>query len=194
MKGKKNMKGEFIDKITSIILFLVIVGIFSVLIVFSIIAVQEFMGDNQELAFVESSGNIENVSNEEKTVEDDIEIPAIVENPISSIESNKIVTNQDYSSVKVDKYFYNQLDEKSRIIYRAFESNKEQMRTGTYQIELGSSFSDILAQQDGQEKLGAYYQSAIEAYTYDNAEIFYLSPRKMYLNIETTTKGRKFNI
>ena len=37
--------------------------------------------------------------------------------------------------------------------------------------------------------MGEYYQSAIEAYTYDNPEIFYLSPKKMYLNIETTTKG-----
>ena len=37
--------------------------------------------------------------------------------------------------------------------------------------------------------MGEYYQSAIEAYTYDNPEIFYLSPKKMYLNIETTTRG-----
>ena len=180
------MKEEIIDKITSIILFLVIIGIFAVIIVFSIIAIQEFSGEDKELAFAESSGNI--ATSEDKTVEDDIEVPAIVENPISSIERNNSNTNTDYSNVQVDKYFYNQLDEKSRIIYRAFESNKEQMKTGTYQIELGTSFSDILSQSNGQEKLGEYYQSAIEAYTYDNPEIFYLSPKKMYLNIETTTR------
>lgn len=181
------MKEEIIDKITSVILFLVIIGIFSVVIVFSIIAIREFSGEKEELAFAENSGNV--ATSEEKTVEDDIEVPAIVENPISSIERNNSNTNTDYSNVQVDKYFYNQLDEKSRIIYRAFESNKEQMKTGTYQIELGTSFSDILSQNNGQKLLGEYYQSAIEAYTYDNAEIFYLSPRKMYLNIETTTRG-----
>ena len=183
------MKEELAEKITSVILFLIIIGIFSVLIVFSIIAVQELFGEDEELAFAESSRNITQNSSEEKTVEDDIEAPEIVENPISSLESPSTISNNDYSSVKVDKYFYNQLDEKSRIIYRAFESNKEQMKTGTYQIELGTSFSDILSQTNGQDKLGEYYQSAIEAYTYDNAEVFYLSPKKMYLNIETTTRG-----
>ena len=181
-----DMKEELKDKITSVILFLIIIGIFSALVVFCIIAVQEFFGENQELAFAEASENISN-SEGEKTVEDDIETPEIVENPIDQIE--KTTNTNDYSNVQVDKYFYNQLDEKSRIIYRAFESNKEQMKTGTYQIELGTSFSDVLSQSNGQEKLGEYYQSAIEAYTYDNAEVFYLSPRKMYLNIETTTKA-----
>ena len=180
------MKEEIIDKITSVILFLVIIGIFAVVIVFSIIAIQEIWGEDEDLVFAESSGNV--ATSGEKTVEDDIEVPAIVENPISSIETNNN-TNTDYSNVQVDKYFYNQLEEKSRIIYRAFESNKEQMKTGTYQIELGDSFSDTLSQSNGQEQLGEYYQSAIEAYTYDNPEVFYLSPNKMYLNIETTTRG-----
>ena len=180
------MKEEIIDKITSVILFLVIIGIFAVVIVFSIIAIQAIWGEDEDLVFAESSGNV--ATSGEKTVEDDIEVPAIVENPISSIETNNN-TNTDYSNVQVDKYFYNQLEEKSRIIYRAFESNKEQMKTGTYQIELGDSFSDTLSQSNGQEQLGEYYQSAIEAYTYDNPEIFYLSPKKMYLNIETTTRG-----
>ena len=183
------MKEEIIDKITSVILFLVIIGIFAVVIVFSIIAIQEFSEEDEEFAFVENSGNVDTVTSEEKTVEDNIEVPEIVENPINSIEKSNSNANTDYSNVQVDKYFYNQLDEKSRIIYRAFESNKEQMKTGTYQIELGTSFSDILSQSNGQEKLGEYYQSAIEAYTYDNPEIFYLSPKKMYLNIETTTRG-----
>ena len=182
------MKEEIVDKITSVILFLVIIGIFAVIIVFAIIAIQEFSGDDEALAFVENFGNVTTVTNDEKTVEDDIEVPAIVENPISSIGRNNN-TNTDYSNVQVDKYFYNQLEEKSRIIYRAFESNKEQMKTGTYQIELGDSFSDTLSQSNGQEQLGEYYQSAIEAYTYDNPEVFYLSPKKMYLNIETTTRG-----
>ena len=182
------MKKEFIDKIISVILFLIIIGIFSVIIVFLMIALQEW-GKEEDLAFAETTQTVADSSENEKTVEDDIEVPAIVESPLSSIEKTNTTTNNNYSNVQVDKYFYNQLEEESRIIYRAFESNKEQMKTGTYQIELGTSFSDLLSQSNGQEQLGEYYQSAIEAYTYDNAEVFYLSPRKMYLNIETTTKG-----
>ena len=185
MKGINTMKKEIMDKITSALLFLVVIGIFSVIIVFSIIAIQEFSKEDEALTFAENSRSI--AVSEDKTVEDDIEVPAIVENPISSIEKNP--TNTDYSNVQVDKYFYNQLDEKSRIIYRAFESNKENIKTGTFQIELGTNFSDILSKSNGQELLGEYYQSAIEAYTYDNSEVFYLSPRKMYLNIETTTRN-----
>ena len=187
------MKDEIMSKITSVILFLVIIGIFSVLIVFGIILFQEISVENREISFVETSDNFSSNNNEEKTIENNIEIPAIVENPINKIDKTENTStnnsSNNYSNVKVDKYFYNQLEEKSRIIYRSFESNKEQMKTGTYQIELGDNFSDILTQENGQQKLGEYYQSAIEAYTYDNAEIFYLSPKKMYLNIETTTKG-----
>lgn len=195
------MKETFIDKIISIVLFLIIIGIFAVLIVFSIIAVQEFFGPNEQIVSAKTMEDIKNTVNSQPnkpTVEEDIETPEIVENPINKIEKTNTNTNEnantDYANIEIDKYFYNQLEEKSRIIYRAFESNKEQMKTGTYQIELGTSFSDILANEDGQEKLGEYYQAAIEAYTYDNPEIFYLSPKKMYLNIETTTRARKINI
>ena len=65
-------------------------------------------------AFAENSGDVTTVANNEKTVEDDIEVPEIVENPIDSIEKTTSSTNTDYSNVQVDKYFYNQLDEKSR--------------------------------------------------------------------------------
>lgn len=184
------MKDEIKDKVISIILFLIIMGIFSALIVFSIIFIKEFSAQDTELAFEENSDD-ENV-NENKTLENNIETPAIVENPINKIgKTNSTNSNNNYSKVQINKYFYNQLDEKSRIFYRAFESNKEQIKTGTYQIELGTNFSDILSQSDGQKKLGQYYQSAIEAYTYDNTEVFYLSPKKMYLNIETTKTSEK---
>ena len=144
MKGNNYMKKEFIDKIISVILFLVIIGIFSVIIVFLMIALQEW-GKEEDLAFAETTQTVADNSENEKTVEDDIEVPAIVESPLSSIEKTNTTTNNNYSNVQVDKYFYNQLEEESRIIYRAFESNKEQMKTGTYQIELGTSFSDILS-------------------------------------------------
>ena len=97
----------------------------------------------------------------------------------------------DNTRIEINKHFYNQLSEESKIIYEAFEKNKENMKSGTYTVEFGDEFSDILSKSNGQNLLGDYYQSAIEAYTYDNPDVFYLSPNKMYLNIETTTRGTK---
>ena len=177
------------DKITSIIIFLIVIGIIATTLVLGLIFLQEYIkpDENEELAFVENPVKKEEVQN--KSVEEDIKAPEIVENPISKIEDTK-VKNVNYDNVKVNKYFYNQLEEPSKTIYKAFTQNKENMKTGTYQIELGTSFSDILKQENGQEELGRYYQSAIEAYTYDNPDVFYLNPKKMYLNIETTTRGK----
>lgn len=178
------------DKITSIIIFLIVIGIIATTLVLGLIFLQEYIktDENEELAFVENPVN-KNDKIQNNTIEEDIKTPEIVENPISKIEDTNI-KNVNYDNVKVNKYFYNQLEEPSKTIYKAFTQNKENMKTGTYKIELGTSFSDILKQENGQDKLGKFYQSAIEAYTYDNPDVFYLNPKKMYLNIETTTRGK----
>lgn len=178
------------DKITSIIIFLIVIGIIATSLVLGLIFLQEYIkpDENEELAFVENPVN-KNDKIQNNTVEEDIKTPEIVENPISKIEDTNI-KNVNYDNVKVNKYFYNQLEEPSKTIYKAFTQNKENMKTGTYKIELGTLFSDILKQENGQEELGKFYQSAIEAYTYDNPDVFYLNPKKMYLNIETTTRGK----
>lgn len=108
--------------------------------------------------------------------------------------SNKLNEIQEGSIAKQTsqkEFFKKQLETEAKIFYDAFVQNKEEMKTGTYSINLGDAFSTLLNTETGEEKLGGYYQSAIEAYTYDHPEVFYLSPNKMYLNIETTTKGKK---
>lgn len=92
---------------------------------------------------------------------------------------------------KTPEKFYNQLDQYSKIIYNELEENKENMKTGTYQIEFGQQFSKILSKDNGQEILKHYYQTAIEAYTYDNPDVFYIEYSKLYLNTQATTRGFK---
>lgn len=181
------------DKFTKLIMAFIVVAIFGVIGVFGIIIYNEINGiGNQEV----SSGVQEfkpDYSKISDTIENNIEVPKIIEkNPLDEIQSVNSKESNDsvnYDNITVNKYFYNQLDEYSKTIYKAFESNKENMKTGTYQINLGTSFSAVLSKENGQDELGSYYQSAIEAYTYDNPDVFYLSPNKMYLNIETTTRG-----
>ena len=180
------MKSKKRETLTSIIIFFVIIAIIATAIVLGLIFLQEFLKEEDTVA----EDFKYNATNQETKAQEEIETPEIVENPINEINSTE-VKNVDYSNVNVDKFFYNQLNNYSKTIYKAFESNKENMKTGTYKIELGTSFSSLLSQSNGQDLLGDYYQSAIEAYTYDNPDVFYLSPNKMFLNMETTTQGKK---
>ena len=178
------MKSKLTTAIMTIVIFLII-GVF---VVFGIILWDEFVK-------LETSVQPENVktliSENTNTINEDIKAPQLIENPFDKIkDGNNQASEVDYSNITINKYFYNQLEEYAQTIYKAFEMNKENMKTGTYEVELGSSFSSLLNEDNGQELLGQYYQSAIEAYTYDNPDVFYLSPNKMYLNIETTTKGK----
>ena len=178
------------SRIATFFIVIVTILIIAVFGIFGMIIWKEFK--NLQIGTEVEGVKTEISENQNKnTIDKDIKIPEIIENPFDEIQDStqNPSINVDYSNVTVDKYFYNQLEEPSQTIYKAFESNKENMKSGTYRIDLGNSFSDILNQTNGSELLGQYYQSAIEAYTYDNPEIFYLSPNKMYLNIETTTLG-----
>jgi hypothetical protein len=177
------MKSKFATFIMVIVIFLII----AVFLLFGAILWEEFI----EIDNYAQPENVQTVISEDiVSDEEDIKTSENLENPLDEIkDNNSIESETDYSNVTINKYFYNQLEEYSKIIYKAFETNKENMKTGTYKVELGNNFTSLLNQDNGQEQLGDYYQSAIEAYTYDNPDVFYLSPNKMYLNIETTTKG-----
>lgn len=176
------------SKITSIIMSFVIILI---MIVFVVLGIMVW----QEIASMQASIQPEDVKTElsiSNNTDTKIENKDTEDNPFDQIDdNNNSEENNSNNNDNVNKFFYTQLDEYSKIIYKAFEANEENMRSGTYKVELGNGFSDLLNTENGQEELGKYYQSAIEAYTYDNPSVFYLDPNKMYLNIETTTKFNK---
>lgn len=177
------------SKFPTIIMNIIIILIMCVFILFGYIFFEEFV---QLPTSVEPENFQTIISENSNTIDTNIETPQIIENPLNDIEqSQENGQKVDYSNVQVDKYFYNQLEDEAKTIYKALEANQENLKTGTYKIELGDTFSSVLSKANGQDELGRYYQSAIEAYTYDNPEVFYLSPNKMYLNIETTTTGNK---
>ncbi len=179
------------SRLATVIMSIVIILIISVLTLFGIILWNEVKKTETSIIPEDVHTVIsEEPDNDDITIQEEIKTPEILSNPFEEIRNGSSQKEKvKYDEITVDKYFYNQLEEESKIIYRSFETNKENMKTGTYKIEFGSAFTDILNQEDGQEQLGKYYQSAIEAYMYDNPDVFYLSPNKMYLNIETTTKG-----
>ena len=115
-----------------------------------------------------------------------IQTPQVLEVQTGTITQED--TQIDYSTSTTNKYFYNQLNSYQKIIYNALEKNKENMKTGTYEINLGTEFSNVLSQENGLKILGDYYQTAVEAYTYDNPDVFYIDFQKLYLSTETTTR------
>jgi hypothetical protein len=173
----------------------VMIGIIAVTVLFGVIIFEEIQGEPQETEVVSQSETTkvevkEPVVSKSTESEEEIEIPEILEKVTTNETQTEETQNINYN-IELNKYFYNQLDDYSKTIYKAFEQNKEEMKTGTKQIDFGNIFSDLLSEEDGQEILGEYYQSAIEAYMYDNPDVFYLNPNKMYLNIETTTSVLK---
>ena len=101
-----------------------------------------------------------------------------------------------YKNEYQNKYLYSQLGENGKIIYEKLYENKENLKTGTYTIQFGNTFYDILSQENGSDKLQEEYQTAIEAFTHDNPDVFYIDVTKMYINIETIQKifSTKYNV
>lgn len=182
------------SKITSFIMTIMMILMIGILIFLALIIYNEFMPDNIQsdvqdfISNITTSSENENIDVNVSTVET-VKIPQILE--VETKLPNHEEENVNYENSEIDKYFYNQLDEYSKIIYNAMETNKENMKTGVYEINLGTEFSSLLSRNDGEQLLGEYYQSAIEAYTYDNPDVFYIEFSKLYLNIETTTRGIK---
>ncbi len=124
-------------------------------------------------ASAEADTQIENVSAHEPIIVDD----------------NKAGNNT--SSTAQNSYYYNQLDAYGKIIYKGFEDNKENMKSGTYKIDFGTKFNDLLNSEGGEETLNIAFQSAWNAYTYDHMDLFYIDVEKLTLITKTRTIGRK---
>lgn len=173
------------SKSTNFIMCIVILLIIAVIGIFGEIILEEL----KSLDIAQEPEDYETlISSTPKQEIDNMQTPNIVENnseQLPNITSNNGKVN--YNNISIDKYFYNQLEEEAKTIYKALEANRENMKTGTYKIEFGNSFSALLNTENGQEELGKHYQAAIDAYICDNTDIFYLSTNKMCLNIETTT-------
>lgn len=92
-------------------------------------------------------------------------------------------------NVSTNRYYYKQLDEYGKIIYDGLYNNKENMKTGVYSIDFGTAFNDLLNSEGGEQKLNIAFQSAWNAFTYDNMDIFYIDVEKLTLTTKTTSIG-----
>ncbi len=84
--------------------------------------------------------------------------------------------------------YYDQLDDYAKIIYTELEKNLENMKSGTYNVQFGTTFDDLLHKDDGETILNNSFQLAINALNFDNPELFYIDISKVYLLTKISTK------
>ncbi len=86
-------------------------------------------------------------------------------------------------------YYYKQLSENAKKIYDELKKHKEDMKSGTYEIDFGTEFNSVLSIDGGEETLNEEYQSAWNAFSYDNVDLYYLDISKISMIIEARTIG-----
>lgn len=183
----RNNKGRSIASVILTILILILI----VFLVYEIVYVDIFdiMGkDNTMLADRNIGGTSSTHTN---SVANNYNSPEVVdENVFQNIEYTDIsglYNDNNTQNNRSTKYYYNQLDEYGKIIYDGFANNKENMKSGTYTIDFGTEFSDLLNTENGEKILNEAFQSAWNAYTYDNMDVFYIDVEKLTLTTRSLT-------
>lgn len=102
---------------------------------------------------------------------------------VESVVPEKIVEED------ANKFYYSQLDDYGKIIYDKLFENKDKLKTGTYTADFGTTFNDLLHEENGSDVLNNSFQLSINALTFDNPELFYIDVTKVYLLTEITTRA-----
>lgn len=180
------------DKIISFILILLTVAILGAIAIFGYVAYLEITGnDITSIDFV-GYGDILGIGKDKKE-EDNIDTSVDIFN---GVDDNKTSAETITTNDNRYRHLYEQLDDTAKKIYDKLYENRENMKTGTYRIDFGNAFQNLLSQADGESELKKEYQSAIETLIYENPEIFYLDATSMYINIEKVIKitSTKYNV
>lgn len=98
----------------------------------------------------------------------------------------KIKTTEPEIKVEND-FFYNQLDSYGRTIYNKLYSDLDNLKTGTYTVDFGETFNDLLNKSDGKTILMNAFQLSLNALILDHPDIFYLDIEKMSIFISWIT-------
>ncbi len=143
--------------------------------------------------------NATGLNAENKVTQDEVEIPEEVIPPVKDEETkidysvlnilnreNNGVVEPDYN-VTDNSFFYTQLDTYGKTFYSRLYANLDNLKTGTYSVDFGTTFNELLHKSDGEQILTNAFQLSINALLLDHPEIFYLDVTKMYMFTEATT-------
>lgn len=116
-------------------------------------------------------------------------LSALIEHYEPDEEDNNIyeITNSQ------DRYYYDQLDDTSKIIYAEILNNIDKIKRGEDNIKISSKLSVLANNGDMATALMGSFQNAWDAFRNDNVDIFYIDGSKMCLVTKTIKRGKKVN-
>lgn len=185
------MKSKFLSFILLLLTIVLLGGI-----VFVVLAVYTDLFGGDIIQSLHTQNNLQAVESSSTEVISKAEKKGFFEtiSDIFTTPSEETYTYSDKGSS--GKHFYEQLSENQKILYNGLQESKDKLISGNYTINFGDKFHDLLEQENGSEILGDDYQTAIDAFTHDNPDLFYIDVSKLYLNMETKKKAfsKKFNV
>lgn len=192
------------DNLISTVLTFLIVIIFAITIyfcldIFNIIEVPEKYSLTQffateEVQQVQSTEAIVNKDNIDEWINKEY-IENIVINDVETSENIEYIDNmqeenaQENSNYVVNRMYYSQLDIYGRMIYDKFNDNIDTLKSGTYVADFDTTFNDLLHEENGSKILENAFQFAINAFLFDNPEVFYIDITKIYMSTEVISFG-----
>ena len=139
---------------------------------------------------IEANSNIQEVNNQTNTSEPENNEEISNNNQaLTQIDENIINEEPTTRPTTTASYYYNQLDEYGKIIYNKLKQNKNELKTGKYVFDFGTTFNTLLHSENGEEKLNTAFQSAWNGFSYDQNDLFYVDINKMSLIKENRTLG-----
>lgn len=167
------------NKIVTAIFIILIIGILAVLGVLLsglLLNTEQTNNNNTNIENLETNiqvdNNINPTVNNQEEVNTPILDPIIDENPNNEQETEESI---------VSSYYYNQLNSNAKKIYDGLKTNKQNLISGNYVIDYDTEFNTILNTEGGMETFSQDFQSAWNAFSYDNVDLFYIDVTKVTL-------------
>ena len=174
----ENKKFNLLSLFLSIILIL----LFAIIIFFLIYIYKDVNSNKETISYANAIAQEEislvtipenNIQNEEV-----VSMPSAIEDtPTEEVSNNQT------------KFYYNQLDQYSKLIYDGMESQKDSLKSGNSIITLPSKIGEIIGREENTETVQAMFSIAVNAFEYDNPELFYLDVSKLTLFYEGDSSG-----
>lgn len=193
---KKNNEKGFLHIIVCILIFIIFaITLYACLDILDLIevpkeySISEWLSRHKKDVVIEidNEGIAENIYKKVKIqVDPKEELNSGIASPEVNGYGGRENSSQNYNSPSFS--YYNQLDDYAKTIYRELEKNLDNMKSGTYNVQFGTTFDDLLHQENGETVLNNSFQLAINALNFDNPELFYIDISKVYLLTKISTK------
>ena len=122
---------------------------------------------------------------ENKVTQDTVKVPAKEEpleeqnvtidfdklNQVLNSGKNNDIVEPDYN-VTDNSFFYTQLDNYGKTFYSRLYANLDNLKTGTFSVDFGTTFNGLLHNEGGEQILTNAFQLSINALLLDHPEIF----------------------